>query len=202
MISKAKVEKLIMTRDFERLVNLAEEDKRVVRFVMRCLYHADELRRKKAVEALGIICNSIAEKDARVVLNILRQLWWSVNDESGGIGWSAPEAMAEIVKHRPDDFSAYGSIALSYLDEELLCRGSLWAAGTLAKVRPGFVSRVLPQIKMFLKSDDPVLRGYAARALSAAGVGELEPLQYDRAPVTVYEKGALSSRTVAELAGF
>lgn len=203
MITKAEVKKYLEERDLERLTALAGEDKRVVNYIFRCLYSADELLRKRAIEALGLVCNVIADRDPGAVLNILRQLWWSINEESGGIGWSATEAMAEIIKHRPEEFSDYGSITVSFLDEEMLCRGGLWAAGTLAQIRPSFINHALPEIINFLDSSDPTLRGYAARALLAAGAAKdkLELLKEDRAPVQVYENGELYYRTVAELAG-
>jgi len=203
VITKAEVKKYLEERDLERLTALAGEDERVVNYIFRCLYSADELLRKRAIEALGLVCNVIADRDPGAVLNILRQLWWSINEESGGIGWSATEAMAEIIKHRPEEFSDYGSITVSFLDEEMLCRGGLWAAGTLAQIRPSFINHALPEIINFLDSSDPTLRGYAARALLAAGAAKdkLELLKEDRAPVQVYENGELYYRTVAELAG-
>lgn len=204
MPSKAEVKKYLEERDLDSLAALAREDKRVVNYIFRLLYSADELLRKRAIEGLGLVCNVIADRDPGAVLNVLRQLWWSVNEESGGIGWSAAEAMAEIVKHRPGEFSDYGTIAVSFLEEELLCRGVLWAAGTLAQVRPDFIKRVLPEISGFLDSSDPVLRGYAARALSAVNLAEekLQSLRNDFTPVQVYENGDLCYKTVAELAGY
>jgi len=204
MLSKAEVKDMLQQRNFEPLLKMAGKDKRIVRYIVRCLYSADELLRKRAIEALGLVCSIIAERDEWAVRNILRQLLWSVTEESGGIGWSAPEAMAEIVRHCPGKFHDYGSIAVSFLDEELLRRGGLWAAGTLGKICPEFVEHVLPDIMILLDSPDATLRGYAARALLAVNAGEekRELLKNDKTPVQVYEDSELKYRTVSELAGF
>ncbi|MTI85188.1 MAG: hypothetical protein FH756_15150 [Firmicutes bacterium] len=203
MVSKTKVEYCLQKKDFDYLLTLARKDKRVVRHIFRYLYSVDELVRKRAIEALGMVSSVIAERDTWSVRNILRQLLWSVTEESGGIGWSAPEAMAEIVKKCPEEFYDYGSIAVSYLDEELLRRSCLWAAGTLGELRPEFIKHVLPGIIKLLDNNDPTVRGYAARALLAVNTaGErLHHFKNDNAPVQVYEDGELRLRTVAELAG-
>lgn len=202
-LSKAEVVKYLEERDLDSLCSLAREGKRVATYIIRCLYSVDELLRKRAIEALGFVCVELAQKDPEIVLNILRQLLWSVTEESGGIGWSASEAMAEIVKRLPEQFSNYGTIAVSLLDEEPLQKGGLWAAGTLAEINPAFVTRVIPQITKFLDHPDPVLRAYAARALVIANPKEekLRKLENDFIPVQIYQDGQLLCKSVAELAG-
>jgi hypothetical protein len=46
---------------------------------------------------MGEVMAHLADKDMESARVIMRRLMWSLNDESGGIGWGAPEAMGEIV---------------------------------------------------------------------------------------------------------
>jgi hypothetical protein len=65
---------------------------------------------------------------------IMRRLMWTLNDESGGIGWGVPEAMAEIMINHKGLFKEYAHILMSYaegggnyLDHEPLKRGVIKA---------------------------------------------------------------------------
>ncbi len=60
-----------------------------------------------AVEAMGMGANRIAENDPDYLREHLRRRYWLLSEESGGICWRAPEAMAEIVRHRPVLFADY-----------------------------------------------------------------------------------------------
>ena len=50
-----------------------------------------------AITAMGKVVGLMAEEDMESARNIIRRLMWNLNDESGGIGWGSPEAMAEIL---------------------------------------------------------------------------------------------------------
>ncbi|NTV33768.1 MAG: hypothetical protein HGA50_10810, partial [Deltaproteobacteria bacterium] len=50
-----------------------------------------------AVKATGQVVSRLAESDLEAARVIMRRLMWTLNDESGGIGWGSPEAMGEIL---------------------------------------------------------------------------------------------------------
>ena len=60
------------------------------------LSHDDQLK-WKAVVVLGAVVANLADQDIEAARIIIRRLMWSLNDESGGIGWGAPEALGEIL---------------------------------------------------------------------------------------------------------
>ena len=47
-----------------------------------------------------------------------RRLIWSLNDESGGIGWGAPEAMGEILARSEKLSCEFYCILLAYIRED------------------------------------------------------------------------------------
>ncbi len=75
----------------------ALDNKAVLNPLFIALCHNLEIVRWYAISCLGVVVSSIAKsniEDARVVM---RRFLWSLNDESGGIGWGAPESMAEVM---------------------------------------------------------------------------------------------------------
>ena len=46
---------------------------------------------------MGEVVSKIAENDLEFARIIMRRPMLNLNDESGGIGWGAPEAMGEIM---------------------------------------------------------------------------------------------------------
>ena len=138
------------------------------------------------------------------------RLYWLISEESGGICWRAPEAMAEIVGRRPDLVGDYIPIVIALLgemaDEDLdhFRAGILWAIGRLGPAAEEHLATVLPEITACLDHADPQIRGMAAWCLGRCGRVELfaerDGLLADNAPVTLYEDGALKRTTVCHLA--
>jgi HEAT repeat protein len=192
-------------RKLSELAERVSRNRGTIRYLNRLLYDLDGLVRWRAIEAMGAVADRLAQDNPEAVRVILRNLLWSINDESGGIGWSAPEAIGEIIYRQPEQFEEFASIILSFTDEPVLRRGVLWAAGRMAEARPGLVLEALTGLTSYLNDSDPVLRGYTLRLLAAVGE-RLDPVCYsylleDRSPVPVYEDGELKKVTVAELAG-
>jgi hypothetical protein len=208
LASRAIREEFVAFLKDRKLSELAERvgrNRGTIRYLNRLLYDLDGLVRWRAIEAMGVVADRLAGDNPEAVRVILRNLLWSINDESGGIGWSAPEAIGEIIYRQPERFEEFASIVLSFIDEPVLRRGVLWAAGRIAEARPGLVLEALPGLTPFLNDSDPVLRGYTLRLLAVVGE-RLDPVFYrhlleDRSPVPVYEDGELKNVTVAELAG-
>ncbi|MFZ1983368.1 MAG: DVU0298 family protein, partial [Desulfatitalea sp.] len=71
--------------------------RQVVNPLIGLLYHGDPRVRWHAVAAMGVVVGRLADEELEVARVVMRRLMWSLNDESGGIGWGAPEAMGEIM---------------------------------------------------------------------------------------------------------
>ncbi|MCX8037371.1 MAG: HEAT repeat domain-containing protein, partial [Candidatus Sumerlaeia bacterium] len=98
--------------------------------------------------------------------DIVRRLNWSLTEESGAIGWGAPEAIGEICARHEQLAAEFGSVLLSYLYEPndlgnpVLLRGALWGLGRLAELRPHLLRQYgcVEKIKPYLESPDAALR--------------------------------------------
>lgn len=196
---------LLKERRTDRIAGLVAEKKGNLRYLSRLLFHPEDLVRWRAIEAMGEVAFRLAGDDPEAVRNMLRNLLWSINEESGGIGWCAPHCIGEIIHRCPDIFGEFAPIVLSFTDEEMLKRGVVWAAGRIAQARPGLVTEEVPRLIGFLEDPDPVVRGYTLRYLGFVGYrpdfGLHAGLINDFGEVPVYENGDLSIYTVAGLAG-
>ncbi len=119
----------------------------------------DERLRWRAISATGLLVSRLAASDMESGRVIVRRLMWSLNDESGGIGWGAPEAMGEIMARHLGLAREYACILISYLDKNgnylelpALQEGVLWGLARLAEVRADLLAPVPALLPPFLRS--------------------------------------------------
>jgi HEAT repeat protein len=136
-----------------------------------------------AVKAAGHVVSRLADSDLEAARVIMRRLMWTLNDESGGIGWGSPELMGEILAAHGGLAREYAHILLSYarpdgnyLEHEGLQRGLLWGIGKLSEKRPELVKESAGVLLPFLESQDGVIRGLAARVMGLLQLKEAQPV--------------------------
>ena len=158
----------------------------------------------RAIEAFGIVSKEIAKTKPELVRNAVGRLLWMIRDESGGIGWSSPEMLGEIVRNNPELFSDVAPVIMSFLDEEMLASGVLIAAGRIGEIKAELVAHAIPLILSYLQNPEPLLRGIAAWALGRMRVleaeSELEKLKNDSSLIAIYEEGELEEKTIGQIA--
>ena len=185
--------------------------RQVINSLFSFLYNSDEQVRWRAVTAMGAAVAKLADEDMESARVIMRRLMWSLNDESGGIGWGSPEAMGEILACQKTLAREYRQILTSYaredgnyLELEPLQRGLLWGIGRLSQARPDLVKDAAPYIMPYLKSRDATVRGLAAWIAGLLGVEEarpdLEQLTEDESEIQIYTENKLINKSVKELA--
>lgn len=174
---------------------------------------SDEITKWHAVAAMGPVLARLADRDMEAARVVMRRFMWSLNDESGGIGWGAPEAMAEALACHPGLAEEYAHILVSfmredgfYIEYELLQRGLMWAVGRLAEARPELLRAkdAVRYLLPYLETADATVRGLAARALGFLAARQastaIATLLDDQRPVRYWQKDRMVSHTVAELA--
>jgi hypothetical protein len=206
---KKHLRELLDTGRIEEIVDLAGRQRRVLGTLLSLTFDAEPLIAWRAVEAMGAAAARIADDDPEYVREHLRRLRWLISDESGGICWHAPEAMAEIVRRRPGMFPDHIPIVvylLRVMEAEDLVRfraGILWAIGRLGDIAAGEIDAVLPSIVPCLDDPDPQVRGMAVWCLAQSR--RTEPLKArsdllsDEGTAVLYLDGNLVGRSVAEL---
>jgi HEAT repeat protein len=187
--------------EYAPVLEMVAADRGVLRALVSLLYDPDELVRWRAVSALGHLAGAQPE----LARSLVTRLYWSLNDESGGIGWMSAPALGEIGRRAPQLLSQCVRPLVRYLDEPFLLPGALWAIGRLAPAYPAETQEVVPEVALCCSSDDPSVRAQAARALGAVGDGRARPalvaLAQDERPVRLYAGGQLVTKEVREWAG-
>jgi hypothetical protein len=174
-------------------------------------YHSDELIKWRAVTAMGAVVARLAQQDMESARVVMRRLMWHLNDESGGIGWGAPEAMGEIMARHEKLAGEYACMLVSYINEsgnfiehEILQRGVLWGLGRLSYVRPELIADSAAFLLPFMRSNDAIHRGLAAWVSGALSseitIPLLQNLVADEAKIKIFINMNLVEISVGKLA--
>jgi HEAT repeat protein len=201
---KEEIKEALETVDFERVARLALESKRVFRILISLAYDKEELLCWRAIEAMGKATGAVAEKDPAVVRNVVQRLIWSMSEESGGIGWSAPEMLGEIVVNSPHLCADIPSIIFSFHGEESFLKGVLWALWRMTGAGLDGIEGSTDVVIKALCHNDPSVRGLALYALPGAVIAEVEErlrdMTRDEGRLRIYENHKLVERKVGYIA--
>jgi hypothetical protein len=214
---KEKTLELLRSRDIEKGLDAICQfpARQVVNPLFSLFYHREELIKWRAVTAMGLAVSNLAESDTESARVIMRRLMWSLNDESGGIGWGSPEAMGEIMAMSGKLAAEYHSILLSYIREdgnyiehEILQRGVLWGLGRLFYARTELISKLAadaaPFLCPYMTSQDAAIRGLAAWTAGAVPDEKTKPflehLVSDESKIVIWQERELREHTVGQVA--
>ncbi|MEW6584320.1 MAG: DVU0298 family protein [Nitrospirota bacterium] len=205
-IMRAEVEELLRRRDYDLLVDLCLRDCRVWQQVRYRLYDLDEAVRWAAVETVAkVMERRWRSGEHEKVRNYVRTLFWSMSDESGGIGWSAPQTIGEIIAHIPEIIDPYGSMMIAYsIEEPPFIKGGLWGIGRLGERIAESVDFFRDKIFELFESVDVETLGLLAwvmgEAVYAPALPFLEKLTGRTEMVQIYSAGAFSRKSLGEWA--
>ncbi|MDY7000785.1 MAG: HEAT repeat domain-containing protein [Thermodesulfobacteriota bacterium] len=191
---------------------------KVVGPLFSSLCNSDPLVKWRGVTAFGLVVPRLADSSMEKARIVMRRFIWSLNDESGGIGWGAPEAMGEITANHEKLAEEYHAVLCSYIHEAegegdtflelpLLRRGAVWGIARLAQARPDMAARATGDLIETLHDEDAPLRGLACLALgrisaseAREAVPEMEKLIQDSSPLEFFQDGKITKTTVSDLA--
>ncbi|HHB76183.1 MAG TPA: HEAT repeat domain-containing protein [Desulfobulbus sp.] len=219
---KKKIFSLLSGKDLEQvLADLGNfPAKQVINVLFSAICRDDDLVRWHAVSAMGVMVARLAGEEMEEARIIMRRLLWSLNDESGGIGWGAPESMAEIMHRHAGLAWEYIHMLISYarpdgpeleqdgnyLEHEILQQGLLWGFDRLCdRRRDLLLARGLTEdIPPYLHAGDHVVRGLALKVGLRLGTTfsqeTLRRLMADDSAVPWYHEGEFLSFTISSLA--
>ena len=148
---KKEVLELLEENDFENNIQKFHkyDERKLANTLFSFLCSTDKTIKDRTVLAFGEVILKIAEDDIEFARTIMRRLMLSLTEESGGIGWGAPEAMGEIMARSEKLAEEYHKILISYtlgggneLDFEDLQKDVIAGLRRLAQVRPTLVKEV------------------------------------------------------------
>ncbi len=159
----------LLEGQYQAILSLAKHKKHILSQLTALTYDEDATVSQRAIEVAGLAAKIIAERDSEFIRNTLLRLFWLVNDESGGIGWRAPELIGEILYHCPQ-FDQFFPMLISLLDleEEDAPRfraGTLWAIGRVAQTARQAMLPAIPHIQSLLDGNAILSPGEKETAL-------------------------------------
>ena len=196
------------------------QDHRLLNPLFIALCHPIERVRWHAVCVFGWLVPAMAENDLEAGRIVMRRFLWSLNDESGGIGWGAPEAMAEIMCHSSLLRKEYLHMLVSYMREDgedlfedgnylelpMLQRGLLWGVGRLCQDHPReMVEReIVADVLAYLESSDIHVIGSAIWCLGLldveSGLEKIRPFLQCNKEISFFFNKKIQRLSIAELA--
>ena len=212
---KRRITKLLESPDIDAVIQELRQlpVSRVINPLIGALCSNNETARWHAITALGPIMADLADNDMEAARVVMRRFMWSLNDESGGIGWGAPEAMGEIMAGHDKLADEYGHMLVAYMREDgfylelpQLQQGLMWGLARLTMAKPDLLKakNVVAYLLPYLDSHDSTVRGLAAWTLGLLHAGEavsyLERLANDPAQVTIFLNRTFVPETVGSLA--
>jgi hypothetical protein len=155
----------LQEEEYTAIVKLAGKKKRILSSLTALTYDPNQAISNRAIIASGLAAKTIAEDNPDYVRNYLLRLFWLVNDESGGIGWRAPELIGEILHHCPQ-FKQFFPMLISLLDLEAedarrFRVGTLWAIGRVAQVAGEEILPALPRVRASMLDENPDTKNMA-----------------------------------------
>lgn len=73
--------------------------------------------KENSILAMGEIVSKMAEEDIDAARETMRRFTWSLNEESGWIGWGSAEAMGEIMARNEQLAEEFHKMLISYISE-------------------------------------------------------------------------------------
>ena len=219
---KNQVVDLLATEDLETIVGELSvlPKKNLLNALFSCLCNPQGMVRWHAISGFGFVVPAIASKNMEEARTVMRRFLWMLNDESGGIGWGIPEAMAEVMLHCKPLASEYLHMLVSYtmddgpvmfqdgnfLELDLLQEGVLWG---LCRVAPDYRDELVnlrldDNLEIYFGSQNSTVKGLVCRLTGILGPHKfcsfLVEASTDQRSVRLYHEGTFIDTCVADLA--
>ena len=142
---------ILKSDDFEKNLSKIHDlpGQKTINILFSFLCSAETEIKKRAVRAMGELVARIADEDLEGARGVMRRLIWSLNEESGWIGWGSAEAMGEIMARNDTLAHEYHNMLISYITEgdnyllyDKLRAEVVVGLKRLAEVRPELVKEV------------------------------------------------------------
>ncbi|PIE59141.1 MAG: PBS lyase [Desulfobulbus propionicus] len=201
--NKKMIKELAFQGDLDRLVDLAFDDKKTLRFLQRLLYEPDPAQRYAIAWMMGKVCARLATREPGPVADLLHRLFEACSD-SAATSWGMVEAIGAIIACRPDIYGAFTRHLYLYLNDPETINAVIWGLGEIASARPDLI-RKTPFYSLFglLQHEKPEVRALSVRMLGRIKAAEaslqLMPLANDQTMVSLFNRGEMQHVSVAEL---
>ncbi len=201
---KKVLKKLLQAGDLEKIIRMSSDDNGIINLLFAFSYDKEDIMTWRAIESVGLIAKKLSKNDPEFIRNTARRLLWSMTEESGGISWSAPEMIGEIIRADPNEFADFIPILWSNRNEDVFRAGTLWAMGRIAEVSPESIAFISQELRQMIADSDPQIRGYSIWVLGKIDgietINEMRKFTNDENQINFYRNGSLIKISVGKIA--
>jgi hypothetical protein len=217
---RKNIAQALEANNLDTVVSLAKQDRKVISRLIRLAYDKETLAGWRAILAIGLAARGMMATDIDFLRETCRKLIWSLSDESGGIGWSAPEILGEIASADPKRFKDFIPLVASVyeIEEDVFRGGVLYALGRIAETAPELAAPYQKIIIASFSDKDPIVRvrglelvglfwsygkrsGVWGREYGDRIVTAVQNLRTDKGEAWIYRGDGFNSVVVGEEAG-
>jgi len=201
--TKKDIENLVAEYNLYEIVNLAHQDKKIIIYLQRLLYSADDLLRMRAAETLGCAAAVISDYDPKTVTKLLKNLFISISDTASS-SWGAIDAIGEIISRKTKQHASYTPQLYPFISDRELLPEVLRALVRITGSEPKPFQKIRFSLIPFLKDNNPEIRAYSIiimknlKAIDARD--DIESLTGDNTKVVIYQDGNFMKTSINNLA--
>jgi len=165
---KKGIQNALERNDLSLVAASVVKGRKVLSMLVRLSYEKETLVGWRAILAVGMAARELVKTEPEFLRDACRKLLWSLNDESGGIGWSAPELLGEIVSADTKRFADLIPLIAEAYDIEggMFRAGVVYALTRIGAHAPEKAASFRRIIDDALAARDPLVR---IRGLELAG---------------------------------
>ncbi|RJP27516.1 MAG: hypothetical protein C4527_13040 [Candidatus Omnitrophota bacterium] len=174
---KEKLKEYLINSDWDGVRRLASTRKIILSKLLSFTFNPDEEIRWKAVDALQIAVGIWIKKDVKAVREFCRRLFWMLNDESGNMGWFAPQAIGAVLAGNHEKLANFFPMLISVLDGDErpeIVKGVLWALGHIGPIHDDFAREARFRIQPYLLANNAEIREEAVKVMQKFNIQEKE----------------------------
>ena len=204
---KSELRSWLVSADFRKDLDAASDSNRIIGTLITLTYSNDTLLSWRAIDAIGRCAVQLASHKPEVLKKYLRRLFWMMTDESGSIAPRAPEAIGEIIRSNPEEFSDFIPLTVSLMnlepeDRPVFLPGILYALGRIGEAAAGTIDDT-EGIEPALSDPDSQVRAMAVWCLGRIGGHDIllrhPELEKDNGEAQLYHEEHLLDTTVGDL---
>jgi len=200
---KKELFKILENREFDKLVMIGNV-KKTLSILISYLY-SDELYMFRAAEAIGYICRYIYREEPETVKEIIRRMFWYMNEENGGYCMGAPIVVGEIGRIMGEDFKDFINPTASLIENhELKMKYLIYSIGRIGRRILEANLDLKDKLLKLLDYPDPETRAYTIKTIQELKIDEalskLKNMLNDKSIVKIYDDGYLREVRISQLA--
>jgi len=200
---KKELFKILENREFDKLVMIGNV-KKTLSILISYLY-GDELYMFRAAEAIGYICRYIYREEPETVKEIIRRMFWYMNEENGGYCMGATIVVGEIGRIMGEDFKDFINPTASLIENhELKMKYVIYSIGRIGRRILEANLNLKDKLLELLDDPDPETRAYTIKTIQELKIDEalskLKNMLNDKSIVKIYDDGYLREVRISQLA--